>query len=371
LRKEKLHPMQDETTTEQMKYYGEYMPQVVTGKEALFDFGLDKNQEERASIIHNNSLTVSFHEHAIVFPSPREKYIDEYLSSGRPMIAYEGLEASGLCTVFSGVDYGKVFQRRPCSLPDLVWNLGMHHTDTTRQKDGKFFVGKWSQDIARAKKEGKIAIIPTYEYGGVIGNQLDNLDVLYGLGLRCLALTYFHQNLLGGGELDPGAHLTDFGIDAVHRMNDLGMMVDVCHTNKFTTLEAIEVSERPCVVSHSLASAVNGFSNFKSDEEIKALAEKSGIFGVKVGSDQLKKHENTTINDALDHMDYVAKLVGVDCVAIGPDTTWEYPHHVQGYRNPSQFINILRGLVSREYSDAEIKKIAGENVVRAMAQIEK
>ena len=363
--------MQDSTSTEQMKFYDEYIPQVVTGKEALFDFGLDKNQEERARSLHNNSLTVSFHEHAIVYPSPREKYYDEYVSSGRPMIAYDGLEAGGFCAVFSGLDTGRVFQLRPFNLLDLVWNLGMHHTDTMRQKDGKFFMGKWSEDIPRAKKEGKIAIIPTSENGIVIGNQVDNLDLLYGLGLRCFAVTYFHQNMLGGGEMEPETHLTDYGIDAIHRMNDLGMMVDVCHTNKFTTLETIEVSEKPCVVSHSLAAAVNGLSNFKSDEEIKALAEKGGIFGVKVGSDQLKKHGNTTINDAMDHIDYIGKLVGVDHIVIGPDTTWEYSHHVDGYRNPSQFINIVRGLVSREYSDAEIKKIIGENVVRVMAEIEK
>ena len=374
LREERLHYMQDLYTTLNIKRYERMAEQVMSAEKLKFDFGLSKDQEERAELLHADSPVVSFHEHPYVFPVPKEKYLDEYCSLGRLYIGYEGLEAGGLNAVFAGVHfYCRVAQRRPWSWYDLVYSLGMHHTDTLKQKDEKFFIGKSHNDIEYAAKENKVAIIPTSECGDVVGNELDNLDVLYGLGLRALGLTYFHQNQLGGGELDPEAHLTELGIDAIHRMNDLSMMIDLSHTNKFTTLEAIEVSEKPCVITHSLAAEACGLSNYKSDEEIKALAEKGGVFGVKIhGLLQLKKNSAVTIEDALDHIEYIVKLVGVDHVAIGPDTEWgEETEYVKGYRNPSQFLNITRGLVSRGYSDDEIKKIIGGNVIKVMSEIEK
>ncbi len=366
--------MQDGYSTSNIKLYEEMAGQVLPIEEAKFDFGLSKDQEQRAEILHRNSVVVNFHEHPYVFPVPKERYFNEYCSLGRLVIGYDGLEAGGLNSIFAGVHfYCRVAQRRPWSWYDLVYSLGMHHTDTQKQKDGKFFIGKSSVDILRAAEEGKVAIIPTSEYGDVIGNELDNLDVLYGLGLRGLGLTYFHQNQLGGAELDPDAHLTDFGFDAIKRMNDLGMMVDVSHTNRFTTLEAIEVSEKPCVISHAMTSEKTGLATYKSDEEIVALAEKGGVFGFKIhGLMQIKQNPPATMDDAMDHIEYLVDLVGADHVAIGPDTEFGGEKvYIKGYKNTSQFFNITRGLISRGYSDDEIKKIIGGNVVRVMAEIEK
>lgn len=367
LREEDLHYMHDGLSTLQIRRF-EMVDQVGPIEKFRFDFGLDKEQEERAERLHSESVIISFHEHAIVSPKRKED-LNEYYSLGRPIIGYEGLEAGGLDAVFSGVHFICRFaQRRPWSWDDLTRALGMHHTDTLKQKDGKFFIGKSSNDILNAFKEGKVAIIPTSEYGNVIGNDLDNLDVLYGLGIRGLCLTYYHQNSLGGGELDPDAHLTDFGIDAIHRMNDLGMIIDLSHTNKFTTLEAIEVSEKPCAVTHGLAASACGRSNYKTDEEIKALAERDGVFGVKAGSLHLRKDsQHVTVEDVLDHIEYIINLVGPDYVAIGPDTGWGGgTKYVEGLKSPSQFFNLTRGLISREYSDDEIRKIMGGNVIRVM-----
>jgi membrane dipeptidase len=365
--------MQDGYDTRSVILFNNMADQVVSNEESKFNFGLNKDQEEQANILHKSSVVVDFHEHPYVFPLPRERYFNEYCSLGRLIIGYEGLEAGGLNAIFAGVHfYCRVSQRRPWTWYDLVYSLGIHHTDTLKQKDRKFFVGKTSNDINLAKKEGRIAIFPTSEYGDVIGNELDNLDVLYGLGLRGLGLTYFHQNQIGGAELDPDAHLTDFGFDAIKRMNDLGMLFDLSHTNYHTTLEAIQVSEKPCVISHGMSATKTGLSTYKSDEEIIALAEKGGVFGLKIhGLLNIKKDSPATINDALDHIDHLIDLVGADHVAIGPDTEFGgETHYIMGYKNVSQFFNITRGLISRGYSKEEIQNIIGGSVVRVMAEIE-
>jgi membrane dipeptidase len=312
---------------------------------------------------------VNFHEHPYVFPLPKAKYFDEYCQSGRLLLGYAGLEASGYAAVFTGVHY---FSRiSHSSWHNLVHALGMLHTDTLKQTSQTFFVAKGSQDIVSAYTAGRIDIIPVTEnYDNVLGNQLDNVGVLYGLGLRGLGLTYQTTNLLGGGEMNPKDKLTRFGRDVIKRMDDLGMMLDLSHTNKRTTMEALELSANPCSFSHSLAFGACGIDYAKEDEELQALAENDGIFGLKIRG-LLHCRSNPTMDDVLDHLEYVINLIGVDSVAIGPDTWWDADlRYVVGYENASQFLNITRGLVARGYSDNEIEKVIGGNIIRTLSTIE-
>jgi membrane dipeptidase len=351
--------------------------QIIPKNEFYYPFKLTKEDEERAKNLLKESLVISFHDHPFLFPK-EEKHNEEYFRTGRLFFGYEGLKLSGLKAVFAGIHYFcRVFEKNPeigrvWHIEDLIYSLGMLTTDILKQKDNKFIMAKNSKEIIQAYKSGKISIIPTTESIAGIIDDLDLLDVLYGLGLRVACLTYYDQNHIGGGENDPGAGLTEYGMKVIERMNELGMMIDLSHTNKRTTLEAIEASKVPCVVSHSLSATISGISSYKTDEEIIALAEKEGIFGVKVAAKNLKKDKDIlTIEDALDHIDYIVKLVGSKHVVIGPDTVFKGRGNVKGIENPTQFINIIRGLIERGYSDEEIKKIIGQNVINLMKKIER
>ena len=325
-----------------------------------------------------DSVMISFHDHPFYVPQDSEQW-EDYWKTGRPLVAYDEISAAGLSAVFADFHYCcRIYGKDPefgrvWDIRDLVHSLGMLHTDMLKQKRGTFFMGGSSKDIIGAFDSGRVAIIPTTESIGGIGDDLDQLDVLYGLGLRVAGLTYANQNHIGGGQFDPGAGLTEFGKEVVHRLNDLGIMVDLSHNNKKTTLEVLDFSEEPCVMSHALVGELTGRPDDKTDEEIAALAREGGLFAVKVSHpiDLKKGKEAFTVEDSLDHIEYVIELVGAEHVAIGPDSfVWDSEKGVKGIKNSTQFINVVRGLAARGHSYDEIRKIMGENVVDVMRAVE-
>ena len=115
----------------------------------------------------------------------------------------------------------------------------------------------------------------------MIENELDRLDVLFGLGVPMCGITYSESNQLGGGVKDPGdGGLTRFGLDAVRRMNRLGMAIDLSHTGDVTAMQTSEVSERPVFLSHSDARALFSERKLKEDDLLKAVAETAGVIGI-------------------------------------------------------------------------------------------
>ena len=170
----------------------------------------------------------------------------------------------------------------------------------------------------------------------------------------------------------------------IKRMNDMGMVVDLAHVGERACLDAIELSRHPAIASHSnVHSLVPTYQN-KRDGTIKALAAKGGVIGI-TGFPRLLD-SNPTLDMLLNHVDYVVQLVGVDHVGIGLDFAegWpDSPFHrkrlleidgqiydwPEGIETVSKWPNITRGLVSRGYTDAEIVKILGGNLLRVFGQI--
>jgi len=236
---------------------------------------------------------------------------------------------------------------------------------------------------------------------------LDRIDALYGLGVRSMGVCYSESNLLGGGmgetRLDSG--LTDFGYDAVKRMNRLGMLIDVGHTNDRTALETIEASDVPIYNSHSGPGAIAaGHTN--GDEVLHALAESGGVLGVGGAGRGLRteKHPVGSIESYMECLEYCVELMGIDHVGCGPDTLYGAhqelygvwfplrrghhlreggravsepavpggvvdPGYVRGLENPSEFVNIARWMVGHGYSDGEVQKVVGLNALRVLEKV--
>ena len=235
-----------------------------------------------------------------------------------------------------------------------------------------------SGDFRRAKTVGKLGI--------VIGQQnsahfqtVDDVDYFYGLGQRVSQLTY-DDNRLGGGSTDPrDERLSAYGLKIVERMNQTGMAVDISHCSDRTTLDAIDASEKPVLVTHSNCRAlVPTSSRCKTDEAIKRLAARGGVFGVTMVRSFVRPDGPATIDNVLDHIDHVVKLVGIEHVGVGSDVDLDgrdsrgrsrkrYDLDDMDYAN--KIYEITQGLIRRNYSSKNIQLILGENFERVLSDI--
>jgi len=210
-----------------------------------------------------------------------------------------------------------------------------------------------------------------------------------------MLLTFNSRNYLGDGcteRTDTG--LSYLGIEVVERLNDIGILVDLSHCGIQTSLDAIKFSKDPVLFNHTGARALNPRSpRLKTDEQLRAIAEKGGLVGISAIPNQLSSEPEQGIEDVLNHMDHVAKLVGIDHVAIGLDNVFgdQVAHHrewaasksvdfrksamnlvadfMYGIESPLEWRNIVRGLVSRGYTDEEIEKIIGGNALRIIEEV--
>jgi membrane dipeptidase len=230
-----------------------------------------------------------------------------------------------------------------------------------------------------------------------IENELDRLDVLYGIGIRQIGIAYSDANALGSGLSEPtDGGLTSFGRRAVARMNQLGLAIDVSHSSDRTALDTCEQSARPVLITHAGARAVWNTARMKPDAVLRAVADTGGVIGMSAAPHTTLSadHPQHSIESVMDHFTYCADLVGLDHVAFGPDTLYgdhvalhrtfahllslaatrgpgfEPVDYVDGLENPTEnFPNICAWLVQHGYADDEIRAVLGGNVYRVLQQI--
>ena len=367
------------------------------GRVPEFRYPLSDAEEKRVHGIFADHVTVSLHDHAFVTPENLEE-IWEYRRWGRDATAYEGLAVSGLDAVFDNLMDGTamITSRAGWKWDDVIFDLGMRLSDIAHQD--MVVVGRRVSDIVRAREDGTIAFIPSLEASTMIENELDRLDILYGLGVRCMGIAYSEGNSLGNGlkeKRDGG--LTDFGRQAVRRMNKLGIAIDVSHSGDQTSLDTIEESSRPIFITHAGARALWNSNRLKPDQVIKACAEKGGVIGIEAAphTTLTKKNPRHNLESYMEHFEYCVNLVGIDHVAFGPDVLFgdhvglhhvfaaalsisashgkkefdEVPY-VEGLENPAEaFPNIVRWLVKHGHSDGDIAKAIGGNVLRVLKDV--
>jgi len=324
-----------------------------------------------------------------------------YVREGRMATAFEGLARGWWDAVFDNLLDGicTIESRSGWKWNDVLHDLGMRLCDLAHQ-DAVFHCTR-ADDIRRAHAEGRVAWIASMEGAAMIENELDRLDLLYGYGVRALGVTYSEANALGSGLKEPNdGGLTSLGRKAIERMNRLGMLIDCSHCGDRTTLDVIETSREPILLSHIGARALWPSNRLAPDEVLRACAAKGGVIGVEAAphttvSRQHRKHD---LNAYMEHFEYILELVGIDHVGFGPDTLYgdhvglhhtysgnlsiresraggaeaelEEVEYVEGIENPTEGShNILRWLVKGGYSDDEIEKVIGGNALRLLDQV--
>jgi membrane dipeptidase len=262
-----------------------------------------------------------------------------------------------------------------------------------------FFVGSQADlftlvdtaaDLDRAKAAGKIAVILGLQNADQFQRPSD-VEPFYRLGLRCAQLTYNSQNFIGSGSTDRvDGGLTDFGARIIAEMNRVGMLVDVSHSAEKTTMDAIEASPKPIAITHSNCRALNPHVRNKSDEAIRKLAAKGGVMGITEVRMFISEKDPVTVANMVDHIDHVARLVGVEHVGIGSDSdlngyddmpadqykelkasyksSYAFRDKIDtdGFDHPLKMYDLTEELIRRKYSDADIKLILGGNFRRLL-----
>ena len=255
-------------------------------------------------------------------------------------------------------------------------------------------------DIHAAKRAGKVGVILGWQNATPIENDLDRIAVFYGLGVLIIQLTFHERNLLGNGcweRRDDG--LSNFGVDAVREMNRLGILIDLSHAGDRTTIEAIELSEKPVACTHANARAWCDHKRNKTDEALTKLAERGGVAGATCFNNFMPRGMDSTIEDYVDAIDDLVQRIGIDHVGIGTDFTqnqpqsfWNYIGSQQGTKLPSTFYDpskrrrdvamspkgletpdrlpdLAPALMNRGYRGEDIVKILGGNWMRLFGEV--
>ena len=365
------------------------------GRVPAYDGGLDAGDRDRADRLLRESVVVSLHDHPVRFPADMRD-TPAYNRAGRQHTGFAGLAASGMTAVFDNMMDGTacVTGRAPWRWDDVVTDLGMRQADIAHQDE--VTVVRRVADIEAAHRNGTVGIVFGLEAATPIENEIDRLDVLYGIGLRQIGIAYSDSNALGSGlaeRVDGG--LTALGHRAVRRMDQLGLAIDVSHSSDLTSLDVCRASSRPVLMTHAGSRAVWDIPRMKPDDVLRAVASTGGVIGMSAAPHTTLSaaHPRHSIASVMDHFAYCADLVGLEHVAFGPDTLYgdhvqlhsvfadllapqgDAPPHekvpyVDGLENPTEnFANICGWLVQHGYSDDEIRAVVGGNVLRALREI--
>ena len=304
--------------------------------------------------------------------------------------------------------------------PDSSFERAMLYVDSIRafasRHPGRLLLATTAADVERAKAEGRVALLVGVEGGHAIESSLENLRALYGRGARYLTLTWNNGTEWAGSSVGADGTrtggLTDFGREVVREMNRLGMLVDVSHVSEQTFFDVLTTSTRPVIASHSSARALNDHPRNLTDEQLRAIAAAGGVVNVNFfsrfvdsahraafdradaelrgladslaaagvdsaasrarvearGRELAASFPETPFAVLVDHFDHVAKVAGIDHVGIGSDFDGVSALPI-GMEDVTRLPRLAQALLDRGYSEADVKKILGENMMRVMRAV--
>jgi membrane dipeptidase len=244
-------------------------------------------------------------------------------------------------------------------------------------------------DIERAKESGRLGLGLHFQGTNPFQGRLEMVQAYYDLGIRHAILAYNQRNLVGDGchERTDGG-LSRFGLALIAEMNRVGMLVDCTHSGHRTTMEAMEASAAPCIFSHSLARGLVDHERNISDDQIRALAKTGGVIGINGIGFFMNADGQATTEGMCRHIDYIAELIGPLHISLGIDFVIDdaqmqafvlankelmypngYPAPPWRYWAPERLEELTEALLRRDYSEADVRGILGDNFLRVARQV--
>lgn len=252
-------------------------------------------------------------------------------------------------------------------------------------------------DLARAKQEGRVAVIFSFEAASMLEDKVDRIDLFRDLDVRVMQLSYNRGSGFGAGSLDgDAAGLTPLGREAIARMNARGVALDLSHSNARTTREAIAACQRPPLITHAGCRAVFDHPRNKADAELRALADKGGVVGIYMLPFLTEDTRQPMLSDYLDHVVHALDVCGEDHVGIGTDSLFfsvtdedikamdalmrerqkagtgapgeNRTPYLPDVNTPRKLEHVAAGLQRRGYPVRVVDKVLGANFVRAFGE---
>ncbi len=226
------------------------------------------------------------------------------------------------------------------------------------------------KDLYRLKKAGKKAIMLGIENGYAIGNDLSNIQHFRSRGVVYMTLCHNGNNNICGSARFNDQHLgiTPFGEAVIKEMNSTGMMIDLSHAGEESFYDVLSISRKPVVCSHSSCRALCDHPRNLTDEQLKAIALKDGVVQVCLYGGFLRKEGEASIRDAIEHLNHMVNIMGIEHVGIGTD--FDGDGGIIGCNDSSELINFTRFLLQERYSEKDIRQIWGENFLRVMSLVQ-
>jgi membrane dipeptidase len=252
-----------------------------------------------------------------------------------------------------------------------------------------------AEDIERSKRERKLGILLGFQNATCIEDDIDNLYKLHAAGTRVIQLTYNSRNLLGDGCTErTNAGLSDFGVAAVETMNELGIAVDLSHCGEQTSRDGIAISRKPPAFTHTVCKAIYDHPRAKSDELLRAMADRSGMIGIVSLGYFIGPTADTSFEGYLHHIDHAVEVAGIDHVGLASDyslrgiratatrESWyeprletfkasynvRWPPWISEVDGPERFRTTAQALTKRGYRTEEVEKLLGGNWTRYFRQ---
>ena len=293
------------------------------------------------------------------------------------------MREGGLDAVHVTISYHEVFREMVANIED--WN---RHFESFPEL---IFHGRSGEDVRRARREGRTAIFFGFQNPSPIEDDIGLVEICYMLGARFMQLTYNNQSLLATGcyeEEDAG--VTRMGREVIAEMNRVGMIVDMSHSGERSTLEAIEISNRPIAITHANPFFWHPARRNKSNNVLQALGQSGGMLGFSLYPHHLKGKSGCSLTSFCEMIARTADLIGVDSLGIGSDLCQDHPDSVvewmrvgrwtkkidygegnasdsgfpempDWFKDNRDFPNIKKGLLTHGFSEKDVAAIMGEN----------
>ena len=352
---------------------------------------LSEPEEQRARRLHAEAYVFAAHTDFIAGVSEGRSRGERAVAARRqlPLLRAGGVKAvcehvAGDTPYFSTFAFRNVRPLQPTKF--ALQALDYWHAELGESPEWRLVLE--AEDFRAAEREGRVAVVFGFEGAMPIDDDLGLLRMFHRLGVRSIGVTWNGRNLLGDGvSVRSGGGLTSYGRAAIAEMTRLGIVIDVSHMSDEGIRDTVGASVQPIIASHSNARARCEHPRNLPDELAVAIARRGGVVGLHMLSQFLVTGRDATLDDFLDHIDHLVRLVGAAHVGLGPDCMEQWPADVYRelwantemaqlqFRYPPEFDslakcgNVTRGLVARGHDDDAIRGIMGGNMLRVFEAV--
>lgn len=305
---------------------------------------------------HCDTLQKSFDEKLSIF----DKKYNFNIKDAKENLPYLQFLASYINTKY---DYGNNAYIRVHKMLDKFYN------EYEENKKNIVLIKKF-KDINKIYSENKVGILLTIENGSALGGNVNNIQNLYKRNVKMMSLTWNNDNFLACGALtknDTG--LTLSGKKCVKIMNDLGMIIDVSHLSRKSFYDIFNITTKGIIATHSCVDRICKNIRNLTDDQIKLISRNSGVIGICFYKEFLSNNKNVTIDDIVNHIEYISNLVGTEFVALGSDFDGMRKSDIPlGINSVNDIRRISEKLEKRGFYKQEIANIMGENYIRVLKE---